>query len=617
MFLIDDLLELIGLASTAAPEIATGVGTTLAPEVVGGLGTLGATGEALGTLGGLGSLGSMAPGAGAALYEAAGAIPAVVTEMGPASVSAFTNTLAGGGTQLEAMTAAQSAAATSGITGGVTTSAGGAGTTGGLGSTTTGGLGSTTTGGTSGFMNVSGAGTNSVLPSAGTIYSDAAPGSIVDMGGGQMGTVSNSGAVIPNTTPATQGLTQTANYLNPTGGSGVTQLGSGYTGSNLGGATYNGLGASAPTGGATLGGSYVPSGSNLLTGGSPLASTPQSGGILDSALNFAKDNKFMTGMMAYTAAQKLGLFDPSKQQFNNNSGSPYLSSFRMSPNFQSAPTASAIRPSYTARYAEGGITGMAMGGQPGQMYPQSMQEHTNFAQSTQYPTSAQQVESYEPQTNPLTGELTKNMASGGSTSSKLDANSFNEFLKMASQPSSSSYNFLPHQRSLGVVSDENPNTKYEDAYNAAVIRQAALNKRANMSPTGSNIARQKGLGTLDLGPVGKEKAKVSAAEPDYAAQGGLMGHLGSFAKGGSPRMLKGPGDGMSDSIPATIGDVQPARLADGEFVVPADVVSHLGNGSSDAGAKKLYGMMDKIRTARTGKKKQAPQVNAAKFVPKA
>jgi hypothetical protein len=80
-------------------------------------------------------------------------------------------------------------------------------------------------------------------------------------------------------------------------------------------------------------------------------------------------------------------------------------------------------------------------------------------------------------------------------------------------------------------------------------------------------------------------------------------------------MLKGPGDGMSDSIPASIAGKQPARLADGEFVVPADVVSHLGNGSTDAGAKKLYGMMAKIRKARTGKKKQAPAVKAAKYMP--
>ena len=96
-----------------------------------------------------------------------------------------------------------------------------------------------------------------------------------------------------------------------------------------------------------------------------------------------------------------------------------------------------------------------------------------------------------------------------------------------------------------------------------------------------------------------------------------MGYnLGGYASGGNPRLLKGPGDGMSDNIPATIADRQPARLADGEFVVPADVVSHLGNGSTDAGAKHLYTMMDKVRMARTGKKAQGPQINPTKFLPK-
>jgi hypothetical protein len=82
-----------------------------------------------------------------------------------------------------------------------------------------------------------------------------------------------------------------------------------------------------------------------------------------------------------------------------------------------------------------------------------------------------------------------------------------------------------------------------------------------------------------------------------------------------PRFLSGGGDGMSDSIPAVINDKQPARLADGEFVIPADVVSHLGNGSSKAGAKKLYAMMDRLRKARTGKKRQAPEVNVNRMMP--
>jgi hypothetical protein len=85
-----------------------------------------------------------------------------------------------------------------------------------------------------------------------------------------------------------------------------------------------------------------------------------------------------------------------------------------------------------------------------------------------------------------------------------------------------------------------------------------------------------------------------------------------YAKGG---YLNGQGDGMSDSIPATIEGKQPARLADGEFVIPADVVSHLGNGSSKAGSKRLYAMLDKVRRARTGTKKQGKKINPAKYMP--
>jgi hypothetical protein len=96
------------------------------------------------------------------------------------------------------------------------------------------------------------------------------------------------------------------------------------------------------------------------------------------------------------------------------------------------------------------------------------------------------------------------------------------------------------------------------------------------------------------------------------AQGGI---LGSYSDGGS--LLKGMGDGMSDDIPASIAGIQPARLANEEFVIPADVVSHLGNGSSEAGSKVLYDMLDKVRKARTGHTKQGKQINPKKLMPKA
>ena len=109
---------------------------------------------------------------------------------------------------------------------------------------------------------------------------------------------------------------------------------------------------------------------------------------------------------------------------------------------------------------------------------------------------------------------------------------------------------------------------------------------------------------------------TSSSTQGHAAGGMMSGGistLGSYSDGG--RLLKGPGDGMSDSIPANIGKKQEARLAEGEFVVPADVVSGLGNGSTDAGAKHLYKMMDKVRHARTGRKAQGKQIKAEKYLP--
>jgi hypothetical protein len=101
-----------------------------------------------------------------------------------------------------------------------------------------------------------------------------------------------------------------------------------------------------------------------------------------------------------------------------------------------------------------------------------------------------------------------------------------------------------------------------------------------------------------------------------AYAGGGMSNLGDYSDGG--RLLRGPGDGVSDSIPAMIGKKQPARLADGEFVVPARIVSELGNGSTEAGARKLYAMMDRIQKARgktVGKNKVAKNSRSEKYLP--
>ena len=139
---------------------------------------------------------------------------------------------------------------------------------------------------------------------------------------------------------------------------------------------------------------------------------------------------------------------------------------------------------------------------------------------------------------------------------------------------------------------------------------------------GASTGSGSGGGAAAMGAAGMS-GTASGAAAAGAARGGLMAayanggsHLGDYSDGG--RLLKGPGDGVSDSIPAMIGRKQPARLADGEFVVPARIVSELGNGSTEAGARKLYAMMDRVQKARgktVGKGRVAKNSRAERFLP--
>jgi hypothetical protein len=220
-----------------------------------------------------------------------------------------------------------------------------------------------------------------------------------------------------------------------------------------------------------------------------------------AASNFGKANIIgggIAGISSLLNTPPTGAYVPPNAVYT---GGP-LQKFKYDPNTYQPDIVVPPSPRYRAQYAEGGITSLAMGGQPGQMYPMSQQEHTNFMDPTQLPASAMAIRNFEPATNPMTGDMTQAMASGG---------------------------------------------------------------------------------------------------------------IAQLAVGG--KLLKGHGDGMSDSIHANIDGRQQARLADGEFVVPADVVSHLGNGSTDAGAKHLYSMMDKVRKARTGNPKQGKQINPMNYLP--
>lgn len=333
--------------------------------------------------------------------------------------------------------------------------------------------------------------------------------------------------------------------------------------------------------------------------------------------NYIEKNPFKSAAMGYLGLNAIGAFRNAQEPITF--GGPSTSqTYSLSPNFRPGPyTQPNVYQERRYNYASGGIAQLQSGGPvermsmmntamnpQGGLYPQGMIDKTQYATPTQRPVSSELMET-EPayqRSNPML------MASGGITAlrrgGRPDASeSLERYLGMMEGKKPAAPDEPAFVRSRGIMEDTDPDTKYQDALTAALIRQGKINKRSSMgAPT---IARPMQMGTINLAPPGTQ----------MAASGGIMGYsLGGYADGGNPRLLKGPGDGMSDNIPATIANRQPARLADGEFVIPADVVSGLGNGSTNAGAKKLHKMMDKVRMARTGKKKQAPAIKGEKYL---
>jgi hypothetical protein len=346
-------------------------------------------------------------------------------------------------------------------------------------------------------------------------------------------------------------------------------------------------------------------------------------------LDWMDKNPFKTGAAAYLGLQYTGAFNqkqgagsaPQPKKFNN----PYS----ISPNFQGGPYSepNVYKPKTYA--AQGGIMQSYQAGGPvermsmantamnpqGGLYPMGMIDKTQYATPTQRPVSSEMVmdtPAYE-RSNPMlmaSGGIARFADRGeveerptrryrGDLMGTLDK--YNEMIEGKRLPAPSG-KADPYTGVVGTFEDSDMETRLQPADVAAVTR---LKKAANRSNFG--------LAAL---PTPVQAGALNLPTKQSAGGGIMQASLGSYAAGGNPRLLRGPGDGMSDNIPATIGGKQPARLADGEFVVPADVVSHLGNGSTDAGAKKLHAMMDKVRMDRTGKKKQAPAVKAKKYIPK-
>lgn len=161
--------------------------------------------------------------------------------------------------------------------------------------------------------------------------------------------------------------------------------------------------------------------------------------------------------------------------------------------------------------------------------------------------------------------------------------------------------------------DGGPNYEYTYDPNTSSYTRVPVGTRDKMGRTPSYYAAG---GPIEEMSDRNEMETMMANGGQMFAAGGGVSHLGDYSDGG--RLLKGPGDGVSDSIPATIADKRPARLADGEFVVPARIVSELGNGSTEAGARKLYAMMDRVQKARsktTGKNRVAVNSRAEKLLP--
>jgi hypothetical protein len=288
----------------------------------------------------------------------------------------------------------------------------------------------------------------------------------------------------------------------------------------------------------------------------------------DKALKFAEKNPFTAMTLAYTGANALGLMNPNAATFNQEKYDGPLSKYKLSPNFQ-AGSANPANFQYQPRYAVGG----------GIMSNPSYDIPVGYGNGGDVP----------------------EYAKGGSLSSSIEQ--YQKMLEGKPQAAPS------RPADVGIYYDQDPDTRYQDALTAAQIRQGKVNQRAYVSPPVAK--RPEPLGKLNMPTSAKSKGDVEAAS------GGIMqSSLGGYAAGGNPRLLKGPGDGMSDNIPATINRRQPARLADGEFVIPADVVSHLGNGSTEAGAKQLHAMMNKVRKARTGNPKQGKQIKPQKYMPK-
>jgi hypothetical protein len=317
---------------------------------------------------------------------------------------------------------------------------------------------------------------------------------------------------------------------------------------------------------------------------------------------FTKDNQLLTtgGIMLAQNMMQPSYSQPAKKSYKGSGGGGDDSDFKYR-----GPSTSEYTPIFEPTpYAVGGPVEQmsaqnAMGSN--MMYPQSQLQtpmYSNPMAQRPMPTNVINP-SGDAGVNMYSGE--PRMASGGKVSAFERMMKEEKERQEAQQEAAQAA--IEKGKSLNPASKPYSRTQSTNTPYAAALKEfQALNKKYGIpvvAPAKTNIDL---MGDQD--------------QIEYAAKGGIMHGLGGYSDGG--RLLKGPGDGVSDSIPAVIGNKQPARLADGEFVIPARIVSELGNGSTEAGARKLYAMMERIQKQRgktVGKGKVAVNSKASKHLP--
>ena len=446
----------------------------------------------------------------------------------------------------------------------------------------------------------------------------------IQTGAQNVGTEAARNSIINN--PAYYDSVSPLGQLPSTGSISPTQLG-----------TMN-LGADANT---AYGQAYGDVYKNVLANSAPATAT-------NAANMFDKANMIgggVAGINALLSAPPNGAYVPPGSKYTGGN----LSKFKYDPNTYQPDVVTPPNPIYHARYAEGGIASLPTGGTVEQMsrenamggntmFPQSgiggLTGANTYQNATNTPMGSNVIEPTDAITDPYTGQM--KFAAGGptptaqnmlNTISQSTANAMQNGRSGGFDPIGSASNLVSGNTSgsgsQGIDLANDPNYVF-DPYKGQYVRRMA--KGGVTANSFSDLMNSRNSMDKYMSDYASDPSSVyqKAKDGDYNAmlvlnrinqtpnQNHASGGIAQLAVGG--KLLRGDGDGMSDGIRANIDGRQEARLADGEFVVPADVVSHLGNGSTDAGAKQLYSMMDRVRQARVGNKKQGKQINPAKYM---